>query len=311
MLLCVGLAFSLSGCGQGTSQDAPQEEEAEATGQGGQEESPSLSLREKLADDSYFYVEASRVALEYDAPEDLEYGVIWHVCMGSEGMGRYAWFKPEGWADSEGYAVIQMVNQKGEVEETQLFYGRQGAFLDEEMKGCHFFQLTGRRGIMLTDYRCPEPSQVCIVDEEGQEQARISIPVAFTEPYKDSLLVPMNDLTADEACNLYLAWNPSDQTSIQFMVCDREGNKLWEEAIPGNEVFLNHLAALPDGRIGCVYYDQAKEGSTYYFVALDPTEGLQELARMKDKEWKSGKPQYLTCYDEDTLLYATSRGLYR
>lgn len=95
------------------------------------------------------------------------------------------------------------------------------------------------------------------------------------------------------------------------MVCDREGNKLWEEAVPGNEVFLNHLAALPDGRIGCVYYDQAKEGSTYYFVALDPTEGLQELARMKDKEWKSGKPQYLTCYDEDTLLYATSRGLYR
>ena len=124
-LLCLGLALSLSGCGQGASQ----EEGAEATGQGGREESPSLSLGEKLADDSYFYTEAYRTALEYDAPEDLVYGGIWQVCMGSEGMGRYAWFQPEGWADSEGYAVIQMVNQEGEMAETQLSFGRQGGVL--------------------------------------------------------------------------------------------------------------------------------------------------------------------------------------
>ena len=314
-LLCLGLVLSRSGCGQGTSQDVLQEEEAKAVGQGDQEESPSLSPREKLADDSYFYTEACRVTLEFDAPEDLEHSVIWDVCMGSEGMGHYAWFKPEGWGDSEGYAVIQMVNQKGEVEETQLFYGRQDAFLDEEMKGCDFFQLTGRRGIMLTDYRYPEPSQVCIVDEEGQVQARFSIPVAVTEPYEDNVLVLAQDMTADEDCNLYLACVPSNQTSIRFMVCDREGNLLWEEAVQGDEVFLNQLVSLPDGRIGCVYYDQTKDGSTYrgtyHLVTLDLADGLQELVSMADKEWKSGKPMYLTCYDEDTLLYATSRGLYR
>lgn len=309
-LLCLGLALSLSGCGQGASQ----EEGAEATGQGGREESPSLSLGEKLADDSYFYTEAYRTALEYDAPEDLVYGGIWQVCMGSEGMGRYAWFQPEGWADSEGYAVIQMVNQEGEMAETQLSFGRQGAFFEEEAAECHFFQLTDGRGIGLLDYRYPEPSRVCIVDEVGQVQAGFTIPVAVTEAYdgeEGTYLVPGEDVMADEACNLYLAWVPSDQTSIRFMVCDREGKLLWEEAVQGNEVFLDQLISFPDGRVGCVFFDQTKDGSTYYLMEMDSTDGLQELVRMEDKEWKSGKPMYLTCYDDSTLLYATSRGLYR
>ena len=207
--------------------------------------------------------------------------------------------------------MIQMVDQEGDMAETRITFGSQGAFFDKETEICSFFQLTGWRGIMLTDYSCSEPSQVCIVDEEGQVQARFFIPVAVTEPYKDSMLVLDQDMTADEDCNLYLAYNPSNQTSIQFMICDREGNKLWEETVPGNEVFLDHLVALPGGRIGCVYYDQTEDGSTYYLVEMDSTDGLQELVRMQDKEWESGKPQYLTCYDEDTLLYATTRGLYR
>lgn len=311
-LLCLGLALSISGCGQGVSR----EEGAEVKGQGdqeGQEESPTLSLEEKLADDTYFYTEACRIALEYDAPKDLLYGGIWQVCMGAEGMGRYAFFHPEGWAEQECYSVIQMVDQEGQMVETQLSYGRQGAFFDREAEECDFFQLTGRRGIGLLRYRYPEPSQVCIVDEEGQVQARFPIPAAVTEAYGEdgTFLVPKEDVMADEACNLYLAWVPSDQTSIRFLVCDREGEKLWEEAIPGNEVFLSQLVSLPDGRVGCVFFDQTADGSTYYLMAMDLTEGVKELVRMEEKEWKSGKPQYITCYDEDTLLYATSRGLYR
>ena len=48
--------------------------------------------------------------------------------------------------------VAGQESQEGEMEETQLSFGSQGAFFDEETTGCHFFQLTGRRGIMLTDY---------------------------------------------------------------------------------------------------------------------------------------------------------------
>ncbi len=310
--LYFGLMFALSGCGIATSM----EEGIEATGQGGQERSPSLSVEEKLADDRYFYREATRKTFHYEEPEDLMMGGIWQNFMCSEGVGRYAIFQFQGRDLEDDYSVIQMMNEEGEVTETELSFSRQGALFGRETATSDVYQILGHKGAVLIEFSYPDPSQVCIVDEKGEVKAEFPIPGIIAAAYKDGFLVSPHALMADEDYHLYVVWRSMTEAETKMLVLDREGGKLWEETLkdpPSGEYFIQGMTALPNGGVGCVLYYQVEDKIYCRLFAMDPKEGVKELAVLTGTEVDADKNEisYLVCFDEDTLLYATEKGLYR
>lgn len=317
--MCLSLICGLPGCGNNVSEqdgrDAAPKTEGETDQPPTQWEQLSSSVKEKLADEKFFYRQAAKADMTYEAPENLRLGGRWTAFLGADGAVRYSLYQldtPVFGVDD--YTLVQTADGDGNLKETKL----QAAFLNELFDAdyaCNvrLYPIAGHTDFVLVHYRA-EDSQVRIIDEEGALIAGFTLPETIAEEYKEAeysgLLVPAVDMIADEAYNLYIVWKPSDGGVIRFMASDREGKLLWEESLSGDDI-IEGMVLLPDQTIGCLLYrnGEDRKPSSYRLVKLNSQDGLQLAAEIKAEGLIRRK--CVTCFDDRTLLYANQDGLYR
>ncbi len=153
--------------------------------------------------------------------------------------------------------------------------------------------MAGRGGYVFLNlgYSAQDPEGVTIFGEGGKLLKQYEIPPSD------------GGIMADKDFNLYLV----DSEICQ--VYSPEGELILEDdgmADRDGKCFT----AFPDGTVGCFCYDYTMEGfntvlvGSLYKIDLESGECVRLAKRTQNTE-------FLTCFDEDTLLWADENGIYR
>lgn len=312
ILLCLGLVLSLFGCGKKVPSGADNTEQSNVPGT---EESASTTLSaaaQKLADGSYHYKETFRTTLNPDSSED----VFDHYLV-ADGAMCYSFYHSDS-PDyrTEDYALIRFTDESGTPTETKFFNSFFSELFDlAYMSRVRFYPVAGCEEYLLSHHSLGT-SQACIINTKGEVLVNTVLPISiaeesYHEEYGKIVLTPEYDMMADAAHNVYMAWQPTSENRFCFMVSDKDGGLLWEDSIAG-DFTIDNMLILPDGTVGCMLYSTPttdKDTWGYCLVSLHPEDGMEIVAQIDAQ--KLYMRQCLTCYDDQTFLYANLDGLYR